>query len=188
MKIHRTPLADLMLIETTPIQDDRGQFVRVFCETQCAELRPGLHWAQINVSSTLHKGTVRGMHFQYPPAAEAKLIRCLKGRVFDVAVDLRADSPTFLRWHGVELSEDESMQFFIPEGFAHGFKALTDDAQLLYLHTAAWNRQHEGALRHDDSALSIAWPLAVTQVSEKDRSTPLMDEHFAGINLNEFQS
>jgi dTDP-4-dehydrorhamnose 3,5-epimerase len=188
MKIHHTPLADLMLIETAPIRDERGQFVRVFCETQCAGLRPNLHWAQINVSSTSRKGTVRGMHFQYPPAAEAKLIRCLKGRVFDVAVDLRADSPTFLHWHGVELDQDEPLQFFIPEGFAHGFQALTDDAQLLYLHTTEWNRQHEGALRHDDPALSIAWPLAVTQVSDKDRNTPLLEGKFAGIYLNEVQS
>lgn len=188
MKIHYTPLKDLLLIESVPIRDERGQFVRVFCESGYTELRPSLHWTQINVSSTTHKGTVRGMHFQYPPAAEVKLIRCLRGRVFDVAVDLRANSPTFLRWHGVELSENESMQFFIPEGFAHGFQALTDDAQLLYLHTAAWNRQQEGAIRHDDPALSIAWPLSVTRVSEKDRNTPLLDEKFTGIHLDEVES
>jgi dTDP-4-dehydrorhamnose 3,5-epimerase len=188
MKIHRTPLDGLILIETAPIRDERGQFVRVFCETACAELRPNLHWTQINVSRTSHKGSVRGMHFQYPPAAEAKLIRCIQGRVFDVAVDLRAGSPTFLHWHGVELSADGPIQFFIPEGFAHGFQTLTDDAQLLYLHTAAWNRQYEGALRHDDPALSIAWPLPVTQVSAKDLSTSLLDETFSGIYLNEVQS
>lgn len=142
MKMHGTPLADLMLIETTPTRDQRGGFVRVFCETECTGLRPNLHWVQINLSSTSLKGTIRGMHFQSPPAAEAKLIRCLRGRVFDVAVDLRAGSPTFLRWHGVELSENNSMQLFLPEGFAHGFQTLTDDAQLLYLHTAAWSRAH----------------------------------------------
>jgi dTDP-4-dehydrorhamnose 3,5-epimerase len=184
MNIHRTPLKGLMLIETSPIQDERGQFVRAFCETECTELRPNLHWTQINVSSTTQKGTVRGMHFQYPPAAEAKLIRCLRGRVFDVAVDLRAGSSTFLQWHGVELSEDSPMQFFIPEGFAHGFQALTDNAQLLYLHTSAWNRQHEGALRHDDPMLSVTWPLPVAQVSTKDRNTPLLDGNFTGIYLN----
>lgn len=188
MKFHRSPLAGLLLIETTPIQDERGRFVRIFCETECVELRPNLHWEQINVSSTSCKGTVRGMHFQYPPAAEAKLIRCLQGRVFDVAVDLRAGSPTFLHWHGVELSEDGPMQFFIPEGFAHGFQALTDNVQLLYLHTTAWNRQHEGALRHDDPSLSIAWPLPVTQVSEKDRHSPLLDGKFIGICLGGVQA
>jgi dTDP-4-dehydrorhamnose 3,5-epimerase len=185
MKFHRTPLAGLMLIETAPIQDERGRFARVFCETECAELRPNLHWAQINVSNTSCKGTVRGMHFQYPPAAEAKLIRCLQGRVLDVAVDLRAGSPTFLHWHGVELSEAGPIQFFIPEGFAHGFQALTDNVQLLYLHTVAWSRQHEGALHYDDPALSIAWPLPVTQVSEKDRNTSLLDETFTGVHLDE---
>jgi len=188
MKIHRTPLEGLMLIETAPIRDERGQFVRVFCETECTGLRPNLHWKQINFSRTAHMGSVRGMHFQYPPAAEAKLIRCLQGRVFDVAVDLRAGSPTFLHWHGIELSEDGPMEFFIPEGFAHGFQALTDNAQLLYLHTAAWDRQYEGALRHDDPVLSIAWPLPVTRVSEKDRNTPLLDDKFTGIYLKEVQS
>lgn len=182
MKFHRTPLAGLMLIETTPIQDERGRFARVFCETECAEMRANLHWAQINVSSTSCKGTVRGMHFQYPPAAEAKLIRCLQGRVFDVAVDLRADSPTFLHWHGVELSETGPIQFFIPEGFAHGFQALTDNAQLLYLHTTAWNREQEGGLRHDDPAIAIAWPLPVTRISTKDQQWPLVKENaFAGV-------
>lgn len=183
MKAHGTPLADLMLIETAPIQDQRGSFIRVFCETECVELRPYLHWVQINLSSTSLKGTIRGMHFQSPPAAEAKLIRCLQGRVFDVAVDLRAGSPTFLHWHGVELSENNSMQLFIPEGFAHGFQTLTDDAQLLYLHTAAWNRAHEGGVRHDDPVLAIAWPLPVTQVSGKDRDFPLLTAAFAGIEL-----
>ena len=183
MKAHGTPLADLMLIETAPIQDQRGSFIRVFCETECVELRPYLHWVQINLSSTSLKGTIRGMHFQSPPAAEAKLIRCLQGRVFDVAVDLRAGSPTFLHWHGVELSENNSMQLFIPEGFAHGFQTLTDDAQLLYLHTAAWSRAHEGGVRHDDPVLAIAWPLPVTQVSGKDRDFPLLTTAFAGIEL-----
>ena len=183
MKAHGTPLADLMLIETAPIQDQRGSFIRVFCETECVELRPYLHWVQINLSSTSLKGTIRGMHFQSPPAAEAKLIRCLQGRVFDVAVDLRAGSPTFLHWHGVELSENNSMQLFIPEGFAHGFQTLTDDAQLLYLHTAAWNRAHEGGVRHDDPVLAIAWPLPLTQVSGKDRDFPLLTAAFAGIEL-----
>lgn len=182
MKFHATPLADLTVIKTTPVADERGQFSRIFCAAEFAALRPVPQWAQINVSRTHKKGTVRGMHFQYPPAAEAKLIRCLRGRVFDVAVDLRADSPTFLRWHGIELDGDGTTQFFIPEGFAHGFQALTDDAQLLYLHSCAWNREKEGGLRHDDPALAIDWPLPVTRISAKDRNLPLVKEsRFAGI-------
>jgi dTDP-4-dehydrorhamnose 3,5-epimerase len=179
MKFHPTPLADLTLIETTRVEDERGQFSRVFCEAECGAIRPCLHWTQINLSRTYDKGTVRGMHFQYPPATEAKLIRCLRGRVFDVAVDLRVDSPTFLRWHA---DQDEANQFFIPEGFAHGFQALTDDAQLLYLHTTAWSREQEGGLRHDDPAIAIAWPLPVTRISTKDRQWPLVKESsFAGL-------
>ena len=183
MIIHDTPLTGLKLVETAPISDERGEFVRVFCETEYAGLRPNLRWAQINLSSTLHKGSVRGRHFQYPPAAEAKMIRCVRGSVFDVAVDLRAGSPTYLRWHGIELNEKAPMQFFIPEGFAHGFQSLTDDVQLLYLHTASWNPTHEGGFRHDDSTLSIAWPLPVTQVSEKDRNLPSLTKAFSGIQL-----
>lgn len=184
MKFHATPLTDLILIETTRFEDERGQFSRVFCETEFAPLRPNLHWTQINVSRTYRKGTVRGMHFQYPPAAETKLIRCVHGSVFDVAIDLRANSPTFLHWHGVELDADDTTQFFIPEGFAHGFQALSDDAQLLYLHTVAWNREKEGGLRHDDPAIGIVWPLPVTQVSANDRQLPCTkDLGFAGITI-----
>lgn len=172
-----------MLVEATPIEDERGRFVRIFCEAEYAELSPNLHWTQANISKTLKKGTVRGMHFQFPPAAEIKLIRCLRGRVFDVAVDLRANSPTFLHWHGVELSEENPVQFLIPQGFAHGFQTLTDDAQLLYLHTAPWSRQHEGAVRYNDPALSITWPLPVTTISEKDRNAQLLDKKFEGIYL-----
>jgi len=181
VKITATPLAGLMLMETAPIEDSRGRFTRVFCEADYAVLRPGLHWTQINHSRTTQRGSVRGMHFQYPPSAEAKLIRCLKGGVFDVAVDLRAGSPTFLRWHSVELSENDPRQVFIPEGFAHGFQTLTEDAELLYLHTAAWNPEREGRLRHDDPRLKIAWPLPVAQVSEKDRAAPLLTDAFKGI-------
>lgn len=183
LKLSTTPLAGLLLVETAPVEDARGRFTRVFCEQDYAAIRPDLHWTQINHSRTAQRGSVRGMHFQYPPSAEAKLIRCLKGRVFDVAVDLRAGSPTFLHWHGVELSEDGSRQIFIPEGFAHGFQTLTDDAELLYMHSVAWDPQRENRLRFDDPKLNIAWPLPVTQVSEKDRAASLLDATFRGVNL-----
>jgi dTDP-4-dehydrorhamnose 3,5-epimerase len=121
------------------------------------------------------------MHFQHSPNAEAKLIRCLRGRVFDVAVDLRCKSPTFLHWHGIELSEDGQKQVFIPEGFAHGFQSLTDHVQLLYLHTAEWSRPHEGGLRYSDPRVGIAWPLTITHISAKDDGIPLLDEAFRGL-------
>src|SRR6185437_8043646 len=137
MKLHATPLAGLYEIGTSPVGDARGRFTRLFCEQELAAIRPGLHFTQINLSETRGLGALRGLHYQTPPAAEAKLIRCLRGRVFDVAVDLRAGSPTFLHWHVVELAEDNDRAIFIPEGFAHGFQILTDEAYLLYMHTAS---------------------------------------------------
>lgn len=182
MKFHITPIADLFVVETTPVQDTRGEFSRIYCDAEFAQVRAGLHWSQINISRTYRRGAVRGMHFQYPPASEAKLIRCIRGRVFDVAVDIRANSPTFLQWYGLELSEEKPAQHFIPEGFAHGFQALTDDVQLLYLHNTLWDRKMEGGLRPDDPLLAIRWPIEITQVSEKDRSHPLLADHeFAGV-------
>jgi len=181
--IHPTPLAGLTLVEARTVSDERGEFMRVFSEPDYAALRPRLHWTQVNQSRTRHRGTVRGLHFQYPPSAEAKLIRCLRGRVFDVAVDLRAGSPTFLHWHAVELSDDSALQVFIPEGFAHGFQALTDEVELLYLHTADWDPEYEGRLRHDDPRLKITWPLPVGTISAKDANAPLLTSGFAGIRL-----
>ncbi|SFS05861.1 dTDP-4-dehydrorhamnose 3,5-epimerase [Dyella sp. OK004] len=183
MKFRATPLSGLMLIETTPIQDERGRFLRLFCETELAPIRPDLHFPQVNLSTTFQRGSVRGMHFQWPPAAEAKLIRCVRGRVFDVAVDLRSSSPTFLQWHGVELTEDNQTQVFIPEGFAHGFQAMSDNVELLYMHTASWSRDHEGGLRPNDPRLAISWPLPIAQVSERDRSAPVLNDSFTGIQL-----
>lgn len=182
MRLHATPLSGLTVIETALVSDARGHFVRVFCEDELAALRSHLHFPQINLSTTLQRGTVRGMHFQRPPATEGKLIRCVRGRVFDVAVDLRPGSPTFLHWHGVELDADLPQQIFIPEGFAHGFQTLSEDAQLLYMHTARWSHEHERALRHDDPALAIDWPLPVVHVSTKDVSAPLIDDSFVGID------
>lgn len=181
MKLHSTPLQGLYEILTTPTGDARGHFTRLFCEQELAFMRPHLHFTQINLSETRGRGTLRGMHYQTPPAAEAKLIRCLRGRVFDVAVDVRAASPTFLHWHALELAEDNDRAVFIPEGFAHGFQTLTDEAHLLYMHTAPWTPACEAGLRHDDPRLAIDWPLLVTTVSERDRGYALIDNAFAGV-------
>lgn len=181
MKLHSTPLAGLYEIHTSPVGDARGRFTRLFCEQELFPIRPGLHFTQINLSETHGLGTVRGLHYQTPPAAEAKLIRCLRGRVFDVAVDLRVDSPTFLHWHALELAEDNDRAVFIPEGFAHGFQTLTDETHLLYMHTAPWTPACEAGLRHDDPRLAIAWPGDVTAISERDRSYASIDESFTGM-------
>ena len=182
MKLLPTPLSGLHVIDTEPVGDARGSFERLFCEHDWSPLRAGLHFVQVNLSSTALRGTVRGMHFQRAPAAEAKLIRCVRGHVFDVAVDLRAGSSTFLHWHAVELRADEPREVFIPEGFAHGFQALSDDVQLLYFHTAPWTPACEGGLRHDDPRLAIEWPLAVTHVSVRDRTHAMLDESFTGLH------
>ena len=175
-----TPLDGLYEIRNSWVGDARGRISRLFCEQDFAAIRAGLHFTQINLSETTQRGSIRGMHYQTPPAAEAKLIRCLRGSVFDVAVDLRADSATFLQCHAIELSEDNDCAVFIPEGFAHGFQALTSAVQLLYLHTAAWTPAREAGVRHDDPRLAIDWPLPVGMISDKDRRYPLIDEHFRG--------
>jgi len=182
VKWKATPLAGLFEIQHTPISDARGRFTRLFCEQELAAVRPHLHFTQINLSETRGVGAVRGLHYQALPAAEAKLIRCLRGRVFDVAVDVRAGSPTFLHWHWMELAEDNDRAFFIPEGFAHGFQSLTDEAHLLYMHTTPWTPSCEAGLRHDDPRLAIGWPLPVSNVSARDLGHPLIDQTFNGVH------
>jgi dTDP-4-dehydrorhamnose 3,5-epimerase len=182
MKIIHTPLPGLCLLESPVHEDHRGRFERAYCEQAMSGLAPQRHIAQANLSTTIGLGSLRGLHYQSSPALEAKLVRCLAGRVFDVAVDLRSGSPTFLQWHGVELSEDVPRALYIPEGFAHGFQVLSDRAQLLYLHTAAWNAECEGGLRHDDPALGIRWPLPVGTISERDLRHPLLDAAFTGVS------
>lgn len=181
MKLIPTPLEGMWLVETTPRGDARGRLTRLFCADAFAPVRTGLRFVQVNHSVTALRGTVRGMHLQCTPQAEAKLIRCLRGSVFDVAVDLRPGSPTFGRWHGVELSEHNEREVFIPEGCAHGFQALSDGAQLLYQHTAPYTPACEAGLRHDDPELAIAWPLPVALVSERDRAHPLLREFVEGL-------
>jgi dTDP-4-dehydrorhamnose 3,5-epimerase len=181
MKVMRTPMSGLTVIATDRAADGRGAFERLFCEREWEPVRAGLHFVQVNLSTTVQRGTVRGLHYQSAPAAEAKLIRCVRGRAFDVSVDLRAGSPTFLQWHGVELSADNPREIFIPEGFAHGFQALEDDTQLLYFHTAPWTAQCEGGVRHDDPRVGIHWPLPVINVSPRDQGHPLLDTTFTGL-------
>jgi len=183
MNLYPTPLADLYEIRHTPTGDARGRFTRLFCEKELSAIRTSLHFPQINFSETHGCGTIRGLHYQTPPVAEAKLVRCLRGRVFDVAVDLRAGSPTFLHWHALELAEDNDRAVFIPEGFAHGFQTLTDETHLLYMHTAPWAPAYEVGLRHDDPRLAIAWPQPVSTLSKRDRSYALIDNVFTGVVL-----
>jgi dTDP-4-dehydrorhamnose 3,5-epimerase len=182
MRFEPTPLEGVWTVETAPHGDARGRLTRLFCAADFAEgIGRELRFVQTNHTLTTQRGTVRGLHFQHPPHAEAKLIRCIRGRVWDVAVDLRRGSPTFGRWHAVELADDNERQILIPEGCAHGFQALSDDAQLLYQHTAAYAPTHEAGVRHDDARLAIAWPLPVTLVSERDRVHPTLADLEHGV-------
>ncbi len=183
MNILDTPLAGLTIVRSTPHVDARGAFTRFYCGR---ELRPVLghrEVVQINCSRTGRTGAVRGMHFQHPPHAEMKMIRCLRGRVWDVAVDLRKASATFLHWHAEELEEGDAKMVVLPEGFAHGFQALEPDSELLYLHTEFYHPPAESGLRHDDPRLSITWPLPPQDLSARDQSHPLLGADFAGVTV-----
>ena len=183
MRIQETPIAGLMLVESTSQIDERGFFTRLFCQNELGELIGAQQVVQINQSSTRTIGAVRGLHYQLEPYAEMKLVRCIKGRVWDVAVDLRAGSSTFLHWHAEELSAENAHMMVIPEGFAHGFQVLEQDSELLYLHTAPYTPSAEGGVRPTDPVLSITWPLAPQDLSGRDLNHPLLTSEFTGLVL-----
>lgn len=183
MNILPSRIAGLAVAETTARADHRGAFMRLFCQQELTQVLGARQIVQINHSRTSQVGAVRGLHFQYPPHAEMKLVRCLRGRVWDVAVDLRAGSPTFLQWHAEELSAGNARMMIIPEGCAHGFQVLETDSELLYLHTAFYTPDAEGGVRHDDPRAAIRWPGPITDLSERDRSHLLLSADFAGISL-----
>lgn len=183
MKIHSTRLPGVHVVETTPFADQRGSFARLFCANELAESIGQRHIVQINHSCTRVAGTVRGLHYQQAPHAEMKLVRCLRGRVWDVAVDLRAGSPTFMQWHAEELSPEIGRMLVIAEGCAHGFQVLENDSELLYLHTAFYTPSSEGGIRFDDPLIGIDWPLPVTELSERDRAYSLLEPDFRGLVL-----
>lgn len=179
--LYDTPLAGLWLIERKPIGDERGFLQRFFCQESLGSLLGGKTIRQINHTLTRKSGAVRGLHFQASPYAEIKIISCLKGKVCDVAVDLRKGSPTFLQHHSVTLSEDVPKSYFIPEGFAHGFQALTSDCELIYFHTADYNAAAEGGLNILDPRLAIKWPVEISECSKRDTQHPMLTEKFVGI-------
>jgi dTDP-4-dehydrorhamnose 3,5-epimerase len=158
------------IINRKVFRDNRGKFSRLFCETEMLELELGVSISQVNISKTDKKGTVRGMHYQDGVFAEDKFIICLKGSIFDVAVDVRSDSETFLKWDSSILSSREDKMIFIPKGVAHGFQALEDDCWLLYLHTEKYQQNSEAGLNPEDPRLAIDWPLPVEIISEKDKN------------------
>jgi dTDP-4-dehydrorhamnose 3,5-epimerase len=178
-----TPLSGLRVLQRKPIGDSRGYLERLFCVAELQALAPDKHIAQINHTLTVSHATVRGLHFQRPPHAEIKFVSCLRGEVFDVAVDLRHKSPTFLRWHAELLSADNHKTYVIPEGFAHGFQTLTEDCEMLYFHTAPYHPEAESGLNAQDPRLAIQWPLPLAGLSSRDAKHPFLGNDFKGLVL-----
>lgn len=180
----KTPLEGLTLLQSDAVRDVRGAFTRCFChKTHEEQTGDKFDIAQINHSQNNHKATVRGLHYQNLPHAEAKIVRCLKGKIYDVAVDLRQGSKTFLQWHGVELSAEANNALYIPKGFAHGFQTLMDESDILYLHNEYYTPKLEFGIRVDDPKLEIEWPYPFKKLSEKDKSYPFLDNAFKGLKV-----
>jgi dTDP-4-dehydrorhamnose 3,5-epimerase len=182
-EIQKTLLSGLNVIVRKPLGDSRGYLERIFCIDELGDVFGNRSIVQINHTLTQNKGTVRGMHFQYPPHSEMKLVSCIRGSVFDIAIDLRCDSPTFLQWHSEILSEDNHKTFAIPEGFAHGFQTLTNDCEMLYLHTSAYVQDAESGLNPNDPKLDIKWSLPISEISSRDSNHALISDDFKGVIL-----
>ena len=181
---HATPLSGLYIVNRYLIEDVRGFFSRFFCAKEFHRIGFDHSISQMNHTKTEHKGTVRGFHYQNVPYAEIKIVSCIKGRVLYVAIDIRQNSPTFLKWFAVELSEKNNKSLYIPAGFAHGFQTLEDDCELLYMHSEFYNSDSEGALNILDPAISMEWPLNISQISKRDASSPMININtFKGLNV-----
>jgi len=181
MIFHPTFIDDLYEIELELFKDQRGWFMRTFCKEEFKKIGHKKEWLQINHSFTNHIGAIRGMHFQLTPYSETKLVRCISGSVYDVALDLRKNSPTFLKWFGTEISAENKRMIFIPDGFAHGFQALTNNCELIYHHTNFYAPDAERGIRYNDPLIGIKWPLEVSDISKKDSSYVFLKEDFKGI-------
>ena len=170
MKFHKTPLKGNYLIELDRIQDERGFFARYFCEKEFSKFNLNSKWVQINNSLSKNPATLRGLHFQNQPHAEIKLIRCIKGKIFDVVVDIRKNSKTFGKWFGSELTEDNRNMMYVPEGFAHGFVSLTEDTEIIYLVSKFYSPNAEQTLMWNDPEVDVQWPVKPSVVSKKDQN------------------
>ena len=171
-EVSSTPLQGLTVLRRRRIEDDRGFFERLFCRAEFSPWTGAKPIVQINHTRTLLPGTVRGLHYQLPPHAEIKIVQCLRGQVYDVAVDLRPDSPSYLHWHGELLGGENPATLVIPEGFAHGFQALSENCELLYFHTESHHPDAEAGIHPADPALAIPWPMPITTLSARDAGFP----------------
>lgn len=168
MKFTETKLKGTFLIELEKREDSRGFFARTFCANEFRDHSLETKIVQTNMSQTLKKGTLRGMHFQKPPYQETKLVRCTRGAIYDVIIDLRPDSPTFKEWFGIELTAENHKMLFVPRGFAHGFVTLTDDCEVIYEVSEFYTSEFEVGIKYNDPAFNIKWPIKITDISEKD--------------------
>jgi len=183
MTFTETAIAGAYIVDAQPFSDDRGWFTRTYCKAEFAQIGHTEEWVQMNHSFTKEPGSVRGMHFQYSPHAEIKMVRCIAGKVYDVIVDLRENSPSFLKWVGVELSAKNRRSIYIPKGVAHGFQVLQQNSELLYNHSNAYEPQSEGAILYNDVMVGIEWPLPVSNISKKDLNYKPLDKNFKGIKI-----
>lgn len=180
MKIHHTNFNDLFFFEAEKYTDDRGSFLKLYCQEKLGSFI-NERLSQINLSNTKKKGTIRGLHMQQYPMQEYKIIRCIKGSVFDVAVDLRKDSKTFMKYFSIELNEKNNISLVIPPGFAHGFQSLENDTLLLYFHSKPYSKDHELGFRFDDQRIDISWPLELGVISKRDQSFEKISPNFEGL-------
>lgn len=180
-EVRSTPLDGVRVVERRVFGDNRGSFARLFDAEELASVGWVGPIAQVNHSITTHRGSIRGMHYQRAPHADMKLVTCIRGAVFDVALDVRAGSPTLAQWHGEMLSVENRRALLIPQGYAHGFQALTDDVELIYCHSAAYDAQADAAHNVFDPRFAIAWPEAVTDMSDRDRNHAISTNSFEGV-------
>lgn len=174
MQFQDTPLPDARIVHMEPRLDERGFFARAFCTREFETAGLVSRMVQCNISFNRHKGTLRGMHYQQMPAPEAKLVRCIRGAIYDVIVDMRPSSPTYLQHFGLELTADNRTALYVPELFAHGYLTLTDDTEVFYQVSGFYTPSLEGGLRYDDPSLDIEWPTKVIHISDKDAGWPLI--------------
>jgi dTDP-4-dehydrorhamnose 3,5-epimerase len=187
MKFLQTSIDGVYSLKTEPQHDERGYFERRFCAREFKSAGIPFAPAQINHSATVVRGTIRGLHYQIAPMCEAKVVQCIKGRIFDVAVDLRENSPTYLWWHGEELDAEEGSALLVPQGCAHGFQSLEDNCEVLYFSDQYYSQVYERNVNFADPQINIRWPLPVKAISEKDDNAPFVTEDFEPVRITDVE-
>lgn len=183
LKFIKLPLNGAHLVELESFEDNRGIFARLFCQREFSVIDHQFEIVQINHSINFSAGALRGMHFQHRPMAEIKIVKCIKGAVFDVIVDLRKGSPTLLQYHAEQLTAANNRMIFIPEGFAHGFQTLEPNSELLYFHSQFYDKASEGAIRYNDPLVKIQWPMPVSEISDRDSNHAQLPTNFKGFTF-----